>query len=98
MRISSCIIWSPVGLWSADGNVRLLFSATFVTGEMGVTVDFGCSAPCFAAVVLRGLFDDFVSMLVSCSLSSGNVDLQREWRCVNYRRISGGLWANTNKN
>jgi hypothetical protein len=28
---------------------------------MGVTVDFGCAAPCFAVVVLRGL-DGFVAI------------------------------------
>jgi len=43
---------------------------------MGVTVDFVC-APCLADVVLRGL-DGFVAMLVSCSLSSGNVDFINE--------------------
>src|ERR1041385_1574015 len=98
MRISSSILWSPEDLCSAGGNVRLLVSATLVPWAIGVTVDFGCSAPCLADVVLRGLFDDFVAMLVSCSLSSGNIDLQREWRCIHYKRICGGLRADIDKN
>jgi hypothetical protein len=77
MRISSSILWSPEGLWSAGWNARLLVSATTVPCPMGVTVDFFCAAPSFADVVLRGL-DGFVAMLMSCSLSSGNVDFINE--------------------
>jgi hypothetical protein len=90
MRISSSILWSAVGLWSADWNARLLLSATLGPCPMGVTVDF-CCAPCFADVVLRGL-DDFVAILFfllpqlrKCSF------YKRERRCFYYRRILGSL-------
>src|SRR5579864_1529359 len=96
MRISSSILWSPEGLWSAGGNVRLPVSTALEPWPMRVTVDFWC-APSFADVVLRGL-DGFVAMLMSCSLSSGNVDFfKRERRCIHYRRILRCLRAAADK-
>lgn len=47
---------------------------------MEVTVDLACGGSCLTDVVLRGLFDDFVAMLVSCSLSSGNGDFVKRER------------------